>query len=72
MKILFLLSIITLSSCINPNQPNGGFFSLDVEQAEANRQYTHRIEGYKTTPRTKHRKPVESTPTQNKSSLLSY
>jgi hypothetical protein len=43
---LFLLigSLSLLSSFINPNQPNAGYFAMDPAQAEANRQNTHRIE----------------------------
>ncbi|GAA5482495.1 hypothetical protein [Haloferula sargassicola] len=33
-----------IPSCINPNQPNAGYFAADVDQVEANRQYTHMIE----------------------------
>jgi hypothetical protein len=44
MKHLHLITIVAVSSCINPNQPNAGYFAMDPAQAEANRQYTHSIE----------------------------
>jgi hypothetical protein len=39
----FVFSSI-LSSCINPNQPNSGYYGISREQAENNRAYTHQIE----------------------------
>ena len=32
------------TSCVNPNQPNAGYFALDQATAEHNRAYTHAIE----------------------------
>ena len=40
-----LLALPLLSvSCVNPNQPNAGYFALDPAQAAANRAHTHSIE----------------------------
>lgn len=33
-----------VSSCINPNQPNGGYFAMDPAQARANMMNTNAIE----------------------------
>lgn len=42
--LLVLFASSSLNCCINPNQPNAGYFAMDPAQAEANRRYTHAIE----------------------------
>jgi hypothetical protein len=33
-----------VTSCVNPNQPNGGYFAMDPKVAAQNRAFTHAIE----------------------------
>lgn len=45
LRVIFAATLtLCVSSCVNPNQPNAGYFALDASQAEANRRNTHRIE----------------------------
>ncbi|MFZ4766552.1 MAG: hypothetical protein ACOYMN_16490 [Roseimicrobium sp.] len=42
--ILLLSAGLLCSSCMNPNQPNAGYFAMDPNVAAQNRAYTHAIE----------------------------
>jgi hypothetical protein len=42
--IIWLGAGLLVTSCVNPNQPNAGYFAMDPNVAAQNRAFTHAIE----------------------------